>query len=81
MRRPAAHRSTAPMTAQHPAPLPAPADRDPGARVAPAIATALMSVLGPAAVLFGGLSATATDSCGPDDRPAALDASWPGSPA
>ncbi|MGW3360142.1 hypothetical protein ACWDFL_32840 [Streptomyces bungoensis] len=69
------------MTAQHPAPLPAPADRDPGARVAPAIATALMSVLGPAAVLFGGLSATATDSCGPDDRPAALDASWPGSPA
>ncbi|GHE10013.1 hypothetical protein [Streptomyces alanosinicus] len=47
--------------------------RDPRGWVAPTIATALMVVLGPAAVLLGGLSAMATDSCGPDDCSAALD--------
>ncbi|MFI9822798.1 hypothetical protein ACIHFC_20330 [Streptomyces sp. NPDC052013] len=49
-----------------------PADRDPWAWVAPAIATALLMFLVPAALLFGGLSAMATDSCGPDDCSQAL---------
>ncbi|MEV6837467.1 hypothetical protein AB0N17_23690 [Streptomyces sp. NPDC051133] len=63
------------MTTQHIATLPGPADRDerdPRAWVAPAVATALMLVCGPAAALFGGLSAMATDSCGPDDCSDAL---------
>ncbi|PWJ07651.1 hypothetical protein DKG34_09375 [Streptomyces sp. NWU49] len=51
---------------------PHPADRDPRARVVPAVATALLSVLGPAALLFAGLSPMATDSCGPDDCSPAL---------
>ncbi|AKJ13946.1 hypothetical protein ABB07_29065 [Streptomyces incarnatus] len=66
------------MTTQHIAPLPAPADRterDPRAWVAPAIATVLLGVLGPAAVLFAGFSVMATDSCGPDDCSAALNTS------
>ncbi|MEV5875082.1 hypothetical protein AB0L75_12770 [Streptomyces sp. NPDC052101] len=69
------------MTTQHLAPLPGPldrADRDPHAWVAPTVATALAVVLGPAAVMFGGLSVMATDSCGPDDCSAALNTalSW-----
>ncbi|MER6029212.1 hypothetical protein [Streptomyces sp. NPDC001851] len=66
------------MTTQHIAPLPGPAglgERDPRAWVAPAIATALLGVLGPAAVAFAGLSVMATDSCGPDDCSAALNRS------
>ncbi|MGW0205631.1 hypothetical protein ACWDZ8_07285 [Streptomyces sp. NPDC003233] len=66
------------MTTQHIAPRPGPADRgerDPRAWVAPAIATALLVVLGPAAVTFAGLSVMATDSCGPDDCSAALNTS------
>ncbi|MDN0194158.1 hypothetical protein [Streptomyces sp. S.PNR 29] len=34
---------------------------------APVIATVLLAVLWPAALFFGGLSAMATDACGPDD--------------
>ncbi|MGW1911319.1 hypothetical protein ACWCQS_11440 [Streptomyces sp. NPDC002076] len=63
---------------QHFATVPGPVDgdaRDPRGWVAPTIATALMVVLGPAALLFGGLSAMATDSCGPDDCSAALNTS------
>ncbi|KES07504.1 hypothetical protein BU52_08530 [Streptomyces toyocaensis] len=48
------------------------AERDPRARVAPAVAAALGALLAPAAVLFGGLSAMATDSCGPDHCSSAL---------
>ncbi|PKW07013.1 hypothetical protein SAMN05428944_5922 [Streptomyces sp. 1222.5] len=47
-------------------------ERDPRAWVAPTAATALMVPLGPLALLFGGLSAMATDSCGPDDCSTAL---------
>ncbi|WP_330340788.1 hypothetical protein [Streptomyces sp. NBC_00557] len=69
------------MTTQRIAPLPGPADRDerdPRAWVAPVIATVLMGVLGPAAVVFAGFSVMATDSCGPDDCSAALNTalSW-----
>jgi hypothetical protein len=66
------------MTAQHIPTLPGPADpgaRDPGAWVTPALVTALMAALGPAAVMFGGLSAMATDSCGPDHCSQALETS------
>ncbi|MEU7055146.1 hypothetical protein [Streptomyces sp. NPDC046197] len=66
------------MTAQHIATPTVPAhtaERDRRAWVAPVVATALLTVLGPAAVLFGGLSAMATDSCGPDDCSAALNTS------
>ncbi|MFF8732588.1 hypothetical protein ACF073_39920 [Streptomyces sp. NPDC015171] len=47
-------------------------ERDPRAWVAPTVATALMVPLAPLALAFGGLSAMATDSCGPDHCPAAL---------
>ncbi|WP_053851150.1 hypothetical protein [Streptomyces sp. NRRL B-24085] len=50
-------------------------DQDRHAWVAPLVATVLLVVLGPLALLFGGLSAMATDSCGPDDCPRALTAS------
>ncbi|MFG3101837.1 hypothetical protein ACGFZL_15160 [Streptomyces sp. NPDC048182] len=50
----------------------APADRDRHAWIAPTVATVLLLFLAPAALLFGGLSAMATDSCGPDDCPDAL---------
>jgi uncharacterized membrane protein len=66
------------MTTQHIAPRPAPADRaerDARAWVAPAIATVLLGLLGPAAVVFAGFSVMATDSCGPDDCSAALNTS------
>ncbi|MEU2925136.1 hypothetical protein ABZ636_08745 [Streptomyces sp. NPDC007251] len=66
------------MTTQRIAPFPGPADqgeRDPRAWVAPVISTVLMGVLGPAAVMFAGLSVMATDSCGPDDCSAALNTS------
>ncbi|MER7189168.1 hypothetical protein [Streptomyces flaveolus] len=59
-------------TAQPPAYLPRRADRDRRAWVAPAVATGLLIVLGPAALFLGGLSAMATDSCGPDDCSEAL---------
>ncbi len=59
-------------TAQPPAYLPPRADRDRRAWVAPAVATGLLTVLGPAALFLGGLSAMATDSCGPDDCSQAL---------
>ncbi|MFG3044021.1 hypothetical protein ACGFZR_03700 [Streptomyces sp. NPDC048241] len=49
--------------------------RDPRAAVVCTITTALLVVLGPAALMFGGLSAMATDSCGPDNCSAALDTS------
>ncbi|MFG2355654.1 hypothetical protein [Streptomyces sp. NPDC048521] len=64
------------MTTQHIATVPGPAGaerRDPRGWVAPAVATALMVPLAPLALLFGGLSAMATDSCGPDDCSAALE--------
>ncbi|MFI9252453.1 hypothetical protein [Streptomyces sp. NPDC053069] len=66
------------MTTQHITPLPGPADRDARDRrawVAPTIATALLCVLGPAAVVLAGFSVMATDSCGPDDCSAALNTS------
>ncbi|MGW0417941.1 hypothetical protein [Streptomyces sp. NPDC003015] len=47
-------------------------DQDRRAWVAPLVATILLVLLGPPALLFGGLSAMATDSCGPDDCPSAL---------
>jgi hypothetical protein len=47
-------------------------DRDRRAWVAPLIATILLVVLGPLAILFGGLSGMATDACGPDNCPPAL---------
>ncbi|MFF7645515.1 hypothetical protein [Streptomyces canus] len=50
-------------------------DQDRHAWVAPLVATVLLVILGPLALLFGGLSAMATDSCGPDDCPRALMAS------
>ena len=59
-------------TAQPPAYPPRRADRDRCAWVAPAVATALLIVLGPVALFFGGMSAMATDSCGPDDCSEAL---------
>ncbi|MET9774744.1 hypothetical protein ABZ023_10845 [Streptomyces sp. NPDC006367] len=65
------------MTTQHMSAWP-PADpawrtaRDRFAWAAPTVATALLVVLVPAALLFGGLSAMATDSCGPDDCSQAL---------
>ncbi|WP_237519175.1 hypothetical protein [Streptomyces sp. SID5910] len=58
--------------AQPPAALPRRADRDRHAWVAPTVATALLTVLGPAALFLGGLSVMATDSCGPDDCSQAL---------
>ncbi|MFF9454630.1 hypothetical protein [Streptomyces flaveolus] len=59
-------------TAQPPAYPPRRADQDRCAWVAPAVATVLLIVLGPVALLFGGMSAMATDSCGPDDCSEAL---------
>ncbi|WP_439812058.1 hypothetical protein [Streptomyces sp. P9-2] len=47
-------------------------ERDPHAYVAPAVATVLGVMLAPLALLFGGLSVMATDSCGPDDCSTAL---------
>ncbi|MDQ0761718.1 hypothetical protein [Streptomyces canus] len=47
-------------------------DQDRHAWVAPLIATILLVLLGPPALLFGGLSAMAGDSCGPDGCPSAL---------
>ncbi|MFC8424576.1 hypothetical protein ACFUN7_27460 [Streptomyces sp. NPDC057236] len=64
------------MSHHHAAPAPSAwqyrAERDPRAWIAPAVATALGALLAPAAVLFGGLSVMATDSCGPDDCSQAL---------
>ncbi|MFE7853439.1 hypothetical protein [Streptomyces sp. NPDC057403] len=64
------------MTTQHFAAQPPastdPAGRDPRAWIAPLVATVLLVFLGPAAVFFGGLSAMATDACGPDDCSPAL---------
>ncbi|WDF39149.1 hypothetical protein PBV52_21270 [Streptomyces sp. T12] len=48
------------------------AERDSRAWIAPLVATILLAFLGPAALLLGGLSAMATDSCGPDDCSPAL---------
>lgn len=59
------------LAAQPPSPSDA-ADRDPKAWIAPLVATVLLVFLGPAALLLGGLSAIATDSCGPDDCSPAL---------
>ncbi|MBP2400903.1 hypothetical protein [Streptomyces syringium] len=50
-----------------------PADRDESAWVAPGWATGLALFLIPVAMIFGGLSPMATDSCGPDHCSAALD--------
>ncbi|WP_327316000.1 hypothetical protein [Streptomyces sp. NBC_01235] len=47
-------------------------DRDRRAWVAPFVATILLVLLVPPAFVFGGLSAMATDSCGPDDCSSAL---------
>ncbi|POX50286.1 hypothetical protein C3489_22890 [Streptomyces sp. Ru71] len=64
------------MTTQHLAARPAPSpDRDPRAWIAPTLATVLLALLGPAALIFGGLSAMATDACGPDDCSQALQTS------
>ena len=52
--------------AYRPVRLPGP-DRDRFAWIAPTIATVLLLVLAPPALLFGGLSVMATDSCGPDN--------------
>ena len=49
-----------------------PDGRDPRARVAPLAATLLLVLLAPAALLLGGLSVMATDSCGPDNCSSAL---------
>lgn len=46
--------------------------RDRRAWVAPTVATVLLALLVPPAVVFGGLSAMATDGCGPDDCSSAL---------
>ncbi|MER6849570.1 hypothetical protein AB0A81_01695 [Streptomyces flaveolus] len=59
-------------TAQPPAYPPRRAGRDRRGWIAPAVATGLLIVLGPAALLLGGLSAMATDGCGPDDCSEAL---------
>ncbi|MEW2246920.1 hypothetical protein ACFW6K_09530 [Streptomyces sp. NPDC058733] len=64
------------MTTPHFAALPASAaDRDGRAWIAPALATVLLALLGPLALLFGGLSGMATDACGPDDCSQALETS------
>ncbi|MGX1270742.1 hypothetical protein [Streptomyces phaeoluteigriseus] len=71
------------MTTPHHAPYPAPhqshgpvrADQDRHAWVAPLVATVLLVFLGPAALFLGGLSAMATDSCGPDDCSSGLNTS------
>ncbi len=47
-------------------------DRDSRAWVAPLVATVLLLFLGPAAMVLGGLSAMATDACGPDACSSAL---------
>lgn len=60
------------IAAQPPSPLPEVAERDSRAWIAPLVATILLAFLGPAALLLGGLSAMATDSCGPDDCSSAL---------
>ncbi|MGW7252822.1 hypothetical protein [Streptomyces sp. NPDC054834] len=52
-----------------------PAGRDRRAWVAPLTATVMLALLGPFALILGGLSAMATDSCGPDDCSQALTAS------
>ncbi|MFD0393052.1 hypothetical protein ACFQ3Z_12655 [Streptomyces nogalater] len=44
---------------------------DPRGSAVPAVAAALLFLLGPLALALGGLSAMATDACGPDDCPAA----------
>ncbi|MFF9286987.1 hypothetical protein [Streptomyces griseosporeus] len=69
------HPAAQPAFPPFPAPAsPAPtADRDRRAWIAPTVATVLLLVLGPAALLLGGLSAMATDSCGPDDCSQALE--------
>ncbi|WP_109000353.1 hypothetical protein [Streptomyces rishiriensis] len=46
--------------------------RDPRAWVAPLVATVLLVLLVPFVVALGGLSAMATDSCGPDSCSPAL---------
>ncbi len=76
MRRTAWSRFTEPMTITHAAPAPAQPGEDapdPWGWVAPAVATALLVPLGPLALLLGGLSDMATDSCGPDDCSASLE--------
>lgn len=64
------------MTTQHfaaqPPASPDPAGRDPRAWIPPLVATVLLVFLGPVALFFGGLSAMATDACGPDDCSSAL---------
>jgi hypothetical protein len=49
-----------------------PVERDRGAWGPPLFATILLVLLGPFAAVLGGLSAMATDSCGPDDCSQAL---------
>lgn len=46
--------------------------RDPMAWIAPTVATVLLALLCPTALLLGGLSAMATDGCGPDHCSEAL---------
>ncbi|MFJ4692896.1 hypothetical protein [Streptomyces sp. NPDC088766] len=65
----------APYPGPHAMPVPVPADQDRHAWVAPLVATVLLIFLAPAALFLGGLSAMATDSCGPDDCSAALNTS------
>ncbi|WP_055688683.1 hypothetical protein [Streptomyces prasinus] len=64
------------MSQDHSAPLmrgvPDPPDQDRRAWVAPTIATVLLTVLEPVALLAAGMSPMATDSCGPDDCSQAL---------
>lgn len=79
----AARRFTRGMTTPHHTPYPGPhahfapvpADQDRHAWVAPLVATVLLLFLGPAALFLGGISAMATDSCGPDDCSSALNTS------
>ncbi|SDC92986.1 hypothetical protein [Streptomyces prasinopilosus] len=52
--------------------VPDPPDQDRRAWVAPTIATALLTVLGPVALLAAAMSPMATDACGPDDCSQAL---------
>ncbi|MET9058527.1 MULTISPECIES: hypothetical protein [Streptomyces] len=56
------------------APVPvAPRDhRDPMAWIAPTVATVLLALLAPTAVIFGGFSAMATDGCGSEGCSEAL---------